>query len=171
MLIGLPQKASIFTKVVLFFDCTIQSWIKTIHDVSEVILFFSPLSSSKHVFHQESHLFWGTCEIVLFLGCVLPHFNFLGQPMKYCGWMAVIYATQAATVQSWIALSSHTAEPCWLWGLIFLKKKIDYYSFVTQGFNCTCTGTSPTCFGNKITYISESMLQWISIHHSYMKST
>lgn len=32
--------------------------------------------------------------------------------MKHCDRMAVIYATQAATVQSGIGLSSHSVEAC-----------------------------------------------------------
>lgn len=68
-------------------------------------------------------------------GCwsVLPHFNFLRETMKHCDWMAVIYATQAATVQSWIGLSSHSVEACWLWGLFIFFEEDRLLAFCHSG--------------------------------------
>lgn len=97
---------------------------ETIHDTTLYHWFFlfSTQRSSEHVSHQKN-LFafeelvklrgWGVCW------SVLAHFNFLGETVKHCDWMAVIYATQAATVQSWIGLSSHSSQACWLWGLFY----------------------------------------------------
>lgn len=73
---------------------------------------------------KDSHLFRGKLWNWVFQ-CVLAHFNFLGKTMKYCGWMAAIYASQAATMQSWSSLSSHSVETCWLWGLFFFLKRIN----------------------------------------------